>query len=395
MKNFINRRSLLKSSLMTISGLALAPHISMGAFAGSSFKVDSKNRLYYSPLLREHFLDERPNVSAMMARLNANENPYGPPESTKKAVMDAVSGGNRYSWKELATLVDKIAKKEGVSTDHIMMGPGSSDLLEKIALVLFMKGGNVVSADPTYMSLIRVAEAVGATWKAIPCKSDWSHDLAAMEKAIDKDTKMVYICNPNNPVGSITAGKDLLDFCSRVSEKVPIFVDEAYLELAEGNGTESMVSLLSKNKNVIIARTFSKIMGMAGLRVGYAVAQPKFLDSIQKITRGGMGISHTSVLGAIASFDDAEFQANTKKMNTECKQYVYDNLTKMNYKYIPSYTNFIIFPIAMNGKDFLTKMTAKGIMVRAFDIQNKSWCRVSMGTMDEMKMFIKALGEVS
>jgi histidinol-phosphate aminotransferase len=216
-----------------------------------------------------------------------------------------------------------------------------------------------------------------------------------MEKAIDKDTKMVYICNPNNPVGSITAGKDLLDFCSRVSEKVPIFIDEAYLELAEGNGTESMVSLLSKNKNVIIARTFSKIMGMAGLRVGYAVAQPKFLDQIQKITRGGMGISHTSVLGAIASFEDTEFQANTKKMNTECKQYVYDNLKKMNYKYIPSYTNFVIFPIAMNGKDFLSKMTAKGIMVRAFDIQNKPWCRVSMGTMDEMKMFIKALEEVS
>jgi histidinol-phosphate aminotransferase len=395
MKNAINRRNLLKSGLMTISGMALAPHLSMGAFPQASVSIDSQNRLYYSPLLREHFLDERPNVSAMMARLNANENPYGPPESTKKAVMDAVTGGNRYSWKELATLVDKIAKKEGVSQNHIMMGPGSSDLLEKVALVLFMKGGNVVSADPTYMSLIKVAESVGATWKAIPCKSDWSHDLDAMEKAIDKDTKMVYICNPNNPVGSITAGKELLDFCSRVSEKVPIFIDEAYLELAEGTGTESMVSLLAQKKNVIIARTFSKIMGMAGLRVGYAVAQPEFLDKIQKITRGGMGISHTSVLGAIASFEDKDFQAMTKKLNTECKAYLYENLTKMNYKYIPSYTNFVIFPINISGKEFLSKMTAKGIMVRAFDIQNKPWCRVSMGTMDEMKLFVKALGEIS
>jgi histidinol-phosphate aminotransferase len=391
----MNRRNLLKSGLMSIGGMALAPHISMGAFSGSSFKVDSQNRLYYSPLLREHFLPERPNMSAMLARLNANENPYGPPESTKKAVMESVAGGNRYSWKELATLVDKIAKKEGVTPEHIMMGPGSSDLLEKVALVLFMKGGNVVSADPTYMSLIRVAEAVGATWKSIPCKSDWSHDLKAMEAAIDKDTKMVYICNPNNPVGSITAGKELLDFCSRVSEKVPIFIDEAYLELAEGTGTESMVSLLSQNKNVIIARTFSKIMGMAGLRVGYAVATPAFLDKIQKITRGGMGISHTSVLGAIASFEDKDFQATTKKLNTECKQYLYENLTKMNYKYIPSYTNFVIFPIVMNGKDFLAKMTAKGIAIRTFDIQNKPWCRVSMGTMDEMRMFVKALGELS
>jgi histidinol-phosphate aminotransferase len=395
MKNFINRRSLLKSSLMTISGLALAPHISMGAFSSSSFKVDTQNRLYYSPLMREHFLDERPNVSAMAARLNANENPYGPPQSTKKAVMDSVTGGNRYSWKELGTLIDKIAAKEGVSPDHIMMGPGSSDLLEKVAMVLFSKGGNVVSADPTYMSLIKVAEATGASWKAIPCKSDWSFDLVAMEKAIDKDTKMVYICNPNNPIGSITSGKELLDFCSRVSEKIPVFVDEAYLELAEGSGTESMVSLLSKKKNVIITRTFSKIMGMAGLRVGYAVALPETLNKIQNGTRGGMGISHTSILGAIASFEDKDFQVMTKKLNTECKEYLYENLTKMNYKYVPSYTNFVIFPIAMNGKDFLTKMTAKGVLVRSFDIQNKTWCRVSMGTMDEMKMFVKTLGEVS
>lgn len=395
MKNTINRRNLLRTGLMSIGGMALAPHLSMGAFSGANYKLDEKNRLYYSPLLREHFLNERPDVTAMMARLNANENPYGPPESTKKAVAEAVSGGNRYSWKELGVLVDKIAKKEGVTANNIMMGPGSSDLLEKVALVLFMNGGNIVSADPTYMSLIRVAEAVGATWKAIPCKEDWSHDLAAMETAIDKDTKMVYICNPNNPVGSLTAGKDLLDFCSRVSEKVPIFVDEAYLELVEGNGTESMVSLLAQKKNVIIARTFSKIMGMAGLRVGYAVAQTEFLDKIQKITRGGMGISHTSVLGAMASFDDTEFQAMTKKLNTACKEYLYENLTKMNYKYIPSYTNFVIFPINMGGKEFLSKMTSKGIMVRAFDIQNKPWCRVSMGTMDEMKLFVKALGEIS
>ncbi|PWK26552.1 histidinol-phosphate aminotransferase [Arcicella aurantiaca] len=395
MKNLINRRNLLKSSLMTISGMALAPHISMGAFPEAPVRIDSQNRLYYSPLVREHFLDERPNVSAMLARLNANENPYGPPSSTQKAVAESVMGGNRYSWKELATLVDKLSKKEGVTPNHIMMGPGSSDLLEKVALVLFMKGGNVVSADPTYMSLIKVAESVGATWKAIPCKSDWSHDLPAMEAAIDKDTKMVYICNPNNPVGSITAGKDLLDFCSRVSEKVPVFIDEAYLELAEGTGTESMVSLLAQKKNVIIARTFSKIMGMAGLRVGYAVAQPEFLDKIQKITRGGMGISHTSILGAIASFEDKEFQAMTKKLNTECKEYLYENLKKMNYKYIPSYTNFVIFPINIPGKDFLAKMTAKGVMVRAFDIQNKPWCRVSMGTMEEMKLFVKSLGELS
>ncbi|HEV7347837.1 histidinol-phosphate transaminase [Telluribacter sp.] len=394
MNQKIDRRNLLKSGLLTLGGMVAAPHLSMGAFSNAPLNLDPENRIFRSPMVREYFLDEK-IAPKILAKLNANENPYGPPVSARKAVAASVEGGNRYAWKELTDLMAKIAKKEGVTPDHIMMGPGSSDLLEKVALVLFANGGNVVSADPTYMSLINVAKSTGATWKAIPCKEDWSHDLKAMEAAIDKDTKLVYVCNPNNPVGSVTAGKDLLDFCSRVSEKVPVFVDEAYLELAVGADTESMVSLLTKKKNVIVARTFSKIMGMAGLRVGYIAALPSTLDQIQKITRGGMGIAFTSIAAANASLDDAEFQTSTRKLNHEAKLYLYENLDKMGYKYIPSYTNFVIFPVGIPGKDLLTKMSAKGVGIRAFEIQGKPWCRVSIGTMDEMKLFVSALGQLS
>jgi histidinol-phosphate aminotransferase len=146
---------------------------------------------------------------------------------------------------------------------------------------------------------------------------------------------------------------------------------------------------------VIVARTFSKIMGMAGIRVGYIAAQPAFLETINKITRGGMGISYTSIFAASASLDDKDFQGNTRKLNHEAKTYLYENLDKMGYKYIPSYTNFVLFPISISGKELLTKMTAKGIAVRSFDIQNKPWCRVSIGTMDEMKAFVGALGQLS
>ena len=395
MNQKIDRRNLLKSGLMAIGGMTLAPHLSMGAFSNAPFTLDPENRIFRSPMVREHFLPNDFKAPKIIARLSANENPYGPPMSAQKAVADSVKNGNRYAWKEMYDLVDKIAKKEGVPADHIMMGPGSSDLLEKVAIVLFMNGGNVVSADPCYMSLIKVAESVGATWKAIPCTADWSHDLKAMEAAVDKDTKLVYVCNPNNPTGAITKGQDLLDFCSRVSEKVPVFVDEAYIELAVGADTQSMVSLLTKNKNVIVARTFSKIMGMAGIRVGYMAAQPAFIKQIEKITRGGMGISYTSIFAASASMDDKEFQGNTRKLNHEAKTYLYENLDKMGYKYIPSYTNFVLFPISIPGKELLTKMTAKGIAVRSFDIQDKPWCRVSIGTMDEMKAFVSALGQLS
>jgi histidinol-phosphate aminotransferase len=396
MNQKIDRRNLLKSGLMAIGGMTLAPHLSMGAFSNTPVSLDPENRIYRSPMVREHFLPVDHKAPKIIAKLNSNENPYGPPISAQKAVAESVKNGNRYAWKEMYDLIDKIAKKEGVPADHIMMGPGSSDLLEKVALVTFMKGqGNIVSADPCYMSLISVAKSVGATWKPVPCTADWSHDLKAMEAAIDKDTKLVYVCNPNNPTGAITKGQDLLDFCSRVSEKVPVFVDEAYIELAVGADTQSMVSLLTQKKNVIVARTFSKIMGMAGIRVGYMVALPSYLESINKITRGGMGISYTSIFAASASLDDKEFQGNTRKLNHEAKLYLYENLDKMGYKYIPSYTNFVLFPVSISGKELLTKMSAQGVAIRSFDIQNKPWCRVSLGTMDEMKAFVGALGQLS
>jgi len=392
----MDRRNLLKSGLMAIGGMTLAPHLSMGAFEDAPLSLDPENRIFRSPMVREHFLANDRKAPKIIAKLNSNENPYGPPMSAQKAVADSVKNGNRYAWKEMYDLIDKIAKKEGVPADHIMMGPGSSDLLEKVALVTFMNGkGNIVSADPCYMSLVQVAKSVGATWKPVPCTADWSHDLKAMEAAVDSETKLVYVCNPNNPTGAITKGQDLIDFCSRVSEKVPVFVDEAYIELAVGADTQSMVSLLSQKKNVIVARTFSKIMGMAGIRVGYMVALPSYLATINKITRGGMGISYTSIFAASASLDDNQFQDSTRKMNHEAKLYLYENLDKLGYKYIPSYTNFVLFPITIPGKELLTKMSDKGVAVRSFDILNKPWCRVSIGTMDEMKSFVGALNQLS
>lgn len=389
-----NRRTWLKTGLLTAGGMTLLPHIGFAEMSKAPIPLTKDGNALYSPFFKEFLPTEFPAPEELLAKLNANENPYGPSPKAIEALQGAAHKGNRYAWSELFELVGKIATKEGVTPKNIMMGPGSSDLLEKTAMVLFMDGGNIVSADPSYMSLIRVAEATGATWKGIPLKEDWSHDLKAMEAAIDSETKLVYICNPNNPTGSLTDAKELLDFCSRVSDKVPVFIDEAYLGFLEDGDKQSMVSLINEGKDVIIARTFSKIHGMAGLRVGYVVAQKKTLDKIQEITRGGMGISFPSIYAAMASMDDIEFQNKSRKLNAETRDYVCSFLKKMGYDYVPSYTNFVIFPIEMDGKEFLKKMSSKKVGVRAFKIMDKNWCRVSLGTMDEMKIFTKALSEV-
>lgn len=371
------------------------PYMGLAETPKAPLTLDAEGNAIYSPFFKEYLPKPEDLMPELAAKLNANENPYGPSPMAMEAFKNSVSGGNRYAWKELFQLVDKIADFEKVESKNIMMGPGSSDLLEKTAMVFFKDGGNVVSADPSYMSLIRVAESVGATWKPVPLKEDWSHDLKAMEEAIDDQTKLVYICNPNNPTGSMTDHEELVDFCSRVSEKVPIFVDEAYLWFLEDGAKKSMVSLINQGKNVIIARTFSKIHGMAGLRVGYIVALEETLDRLKKITRGGMGITLPSVYGAIAAMDDADFIDKSRTLNAECREYVYSSLKQLGIdSYVPSSTSFIIFPIQMEGKPFLEQMTELKVGVRAFQFMGQNWCRVSMGTMEEMKTFTSALNKV-
>ncbi|USD26469.1 pyridoxal phosphate-dependent aminotransferase [Flagellimonas marinaquae] len=391
----INRRDWIRKSVLTAGGAMALPYMGLAETPKAPLTLDAEGNAIYSPFFKEYLPKPEDLMPELAAKLNANENPYGPSPMAMEAFKNSVSGGNRYAWKELFQLVDKIADFEKVESKNIMMGPGSSDLLEKTAMVFFKDGGNVVSADPSYMSLIRVAESVGATWKPVPLKEDWSHDLKAMEEAIDDQTKLVYICNPNNPTGSMTDHEELVDFCSRVSKKVPVFVDEAYLWFLEDGAKKSMVSLINQGKNVIIARTFSKIHGMAGLRVGYIVALEETLDRLKKITRGGMGITLPSVYGAIAAMDDADFIDKSRTLNAECREYVYSSLKQLGIdSYVPSSTSFIIFPIQMEGKPFLEQMTELKVGVRAFQFMDQNWCRVSMGTMEEMKTFTSALNKV-
>lgn len=367
---------------MPVSGYCETPR--------SPVRISSKGEALYSPFFRE-YLTEAPMAAPLAAKLNANENPYGPSAKAQEALRAAAGNGNRYAWRELIGLMEEIAELEGVKPENIIMGPGSSDLLEKTAMVLFQKGGNVVSADPSYMSLIQVAKACGAEWKPVPLKPDWSHDLDAMEAAIDGQTRLVYICNPNNPTGTLTPANALLDFCARVSEQVPVFVDEAYLGFLEPEARKSMVSLVTQGKNVIVARTFSKIHGLAGLRVGYAVAPEETLDRINAITRGGMGLTCTSIAAARASMADTAFLQECRGLNTSVRNYVFEGLQELGHDPVPSFTSFMIFPIALEGKDFLDKMTALQVGVRAFHFMDRNWCRVSMGTKEEMSLFLGAV----
>ncbi|HLW20095.1 MAG TPA: aminotransferase class I/II-fold pyridoxal phosphate-dependent enzyme [Cyclobacteriaceae bacterium] len=383
----INRRNWIKSSILAAGGITFSSSL---AIAGKKeAKVIGQSILWErNPLYTE-------NAPLLRARLLANENPYGPAKKVVTAIAEAVPLGNRYAHEDAATLIKMIAEKEGVTPEHIMLGPGSTDLLEKTAIVRFLNGGNIVSADPSYMSLINTARSVGATWKPVPLNSDYSHDLKAMAKAVDSDTKLVYVCNPNNPTGSITSADQLRAFCSDISAKTPVFVDEAYLEFMDNPEENTMVGLVAEGKDIIVARTFSKVHGMAGLRIGYMVATPERIKSITSMVRGTMGLCVTSLRGAIASMKEEQFIADCRSWNKECRDYVSEGLTELGYSFIPSSTSFVIFPIKMEGDVFLKSMFAEGVGIRVFEIDNKPWCRVSMGTMPEMEIFMETFKKVT
>jgi histidinol-phosphate aminotransferase len=388
-----SRREWLKKGTLSLGALALVPN---EIWSSNVLKAQSEDRtfLYNSNNYFNEFTPPIIKKEEALTILRANENPYGPPPKSAKAFQKEVFTGNRYSWKTLTDLKEKIAENEGINPDQILMGPGSSDLLEKVAMVFFQNGGNVVSADPSYMSLIVVTKSVGGSWKSYKLLEDSQHDLDAMEDGIDDDTKLVYICNPNNPTGSITEAKKLEDFCRRVSKKVPVFVDEAYIELSKNGIKDSMNKLVVEGENVIVARTFSKIHGMAGLRIGYIIGKKETLDIISEVTRGGMGITGPSIAAARTSLDNEDFLIDCKTKITAAKEYTMAYLQENKYAYLPSETNFIIFEIPMEGKEFLKKIYGKNVAVRAFKFWDKNWCRVSIGTMNEMKTFTKAITEI-
>lgn len=383
-----SRRTWLRRAALTGAGLAALPTLGKAATRPA---IPTSFREYLPQLEWERQLAGLPELKA---RMLANENPYGPSPMTIKAIAESAGAGNRYQHQAAAELKTMVAAYEGVPEDHIMLTPGSSDVLEKVAITYFKNSGNVVSADPAYMSLIKVTMGMGGEWNKVKLTDDWAHDLPGMKAAVNDDTKLVYICNPNNPTGTLTDNDELKSFCRDVADTAPVFVDEAYLEFLPDYKSKTMVPLIKEGKNVIVARTFSKIHGMAGLRVGYAVALPETLENVYKITRGNMGLCKTSLEGAKASMADTTFQENSRKQTAAFREQVYAGLDGMGMEYVPSVTSFVLFPIDIAGPAYLEQMFERGIGVRAFDVHGKDYCRVSVGKPEEVDMFLTALREV-
>jgi histidinol-phosphate aminotransferase len=386
MKTSLTRRQALKAGTLAAS----AAFVNLPSlFARSS----SYNAEFVSMTDDERAFYYFEGQEGVKARLFANENPFGPSEKAIAAITNSLKDSYMYPFDERAELQRKIAAYEGVSEDHILLGAGSTQLLMAAGVAFGMKGGEIVISHPTFDSLPKYAEGVGGKLVKIDVDNGLKQQLGKMADAVNSKTSLVYCVNPMNPTGTQVSGKEMRDFCNSVSDKAPVFVDEAYIDYHPEGLKASTISCVQQGKNVIVCKTFSKVHGFAGLRVGYCVAKPD-LAKIKPFSTGGFDLSRPAVLAAMASVDDEAFLKLSVQKTEESKQILYKGLNEVGAKVIPSFTNFAMFPIDMIGSTFLSRMKEKGVLVRSWNFKNQTWCRVSIGRKDEMEAFNKALAQV-
>jgi histidinol-phosphate aminotransferase len=389
MKNLMNRRNWLKSGALLAGSVSLLP-TGLTALAASP-------ALPLAPLPPANTLTDEEVLRAapvqLRARLSANENPFGPSDKAKQAITESLANCYQYPM-QAKDLIQKIAEYEGLTPEHIMLDAGSSPLLLAAAMH-FGQQGAIITGDPSYADLTRKAEKFKAPIVAVPLTADYKLDLAAMEKKIDSRTALVYLCNPNNPTGTVLDTAKLKAFTARVSKKTPVFIDEAYIDYLPDPRGASLMDAVKQGQNVMVARTFSKLYGFAGLRVGYLVAQPALIKMLSQYAVGPMSISAPAIHAAMASYQDQAYMQDALKKTLASKQFLYDTLKREGYEYIPSVTNFVMFPIKMDGKRFVEEMGKRGISIRNWEFNNQHWCRVSIGRMDEMQAFAEAFTQVS
>ncbi len=321
--------------------------------------------------------------------LSYNENPYGPSKNVRNAMQKAFDNGHRYPFAFVQELLDSIAKKEGVSKEHIVLTGGSTEGLKATGLTFSLNGGEIIAADPTYQSMLHYAEGFGAYVHRVAVNDKLEHDLEAMDRRITSKTRLVFICNPNNPTGTIIEKNLLKDFCHSVSKKTIVFSDEAYYDFITEPDYPSMVELVKENANVVVSKTFSKVYGLAGLRIGYLIARP---DIASRIRKNVMAMTNVLAIAAAkeALKDDAFYKFSIAK-NLECKKHIYSILDSLQLPYISSHTNFVFFKSGRPIQTLNQQMLQQNVQIGRPFPPMLNWARISTGKVEDVQLFCKAL----
>ena len=330
---------------------------------------------------------------AKIIKLASNENPLGASPKALQAIRDELGELTRYPDGNGFELKKRLAERCGVQSDQVTLGNGSNDILELVARAYLAPGLNAVFSEFAFAVYPIVTQATGATAHVVPAK-EWGHDLPAMLAAIDSDTRVVFIANPNNPTGTWFGPDALSRFLATVPEHVLVVLDEAYIEYAHGGELPDGLDYLAEHPNLLVSRTFSKAYGLASLRVGYSLSSPAVADVLNRV-RQPFNVNSFALAAACAALDDVDYVTKSRQLNQVGMEQLEGGLDLLGLTWIPSRGNFLAIDMGRDAAPVYQALLREGVIVRpvaGYGMPNH--LRVSVGLLEENTRFLEALARV-
>jgi histidinol-phosphate aminotransferase len=326
-------------------------------------------------------------------KLASNENPLPPSERVQKALAAALADLNRYPDGSGFYLRQALAKKHGLTPDHVVLGNGSNELIELLVRAFLRPGDEAVVPHPSFVVYPMIVQAAGGIRVMVMLK-DYKLDLEAMARAITPMTKLVFIANPNNPTATMVTADEVEAFMHKVPERTIVVFDEAYVEFALGPDFPDSLAYVKQGRKVVVLRTFSKAASLAGLRVGYGIADPDAISLMNRI-RQPFNVNSLAQAAALAALEDESHILECVRMIEAGRHYLYDEFKALGLKYVPARANFILVDVGRSAADIYQKLLLQGVIVRPMtSFGMESALRVTVGTPEENRRLIKALKTV-
>ena len=344
-----------------------------------------------SEVAREFGLD-----SEKIVKLASNENPLGMPSSAKQAVQRVLDETGRYPDANGFELKQALSERYDVPQNWITLGNGSNDIIDLAARTFVQKGQSIIFSEYSFLVYALGAKATGAKGIQVP-SVDFGHDLMAMLKAVRDDTRLIFIANPNNPTGTFLQPADIEAFLDKVPSNIVVVMDEAYNEYLDSAIQYDSTAWVKKYPNLLVSRTFSKAYGLAGLRVGFGLAQPELTDLLNRV-RQPFNVNALAQAAAVAALNDKAFLEESARINADGYRYLTEAFDEMGLEYVPSHGNFVLVKVGDDdgaGSRINLELLKKGIIVRPVNAYGlPKWLRISIGLPEENRAFVKALKEI-
>lgn len=326
----------------------------------------------------------------VVIKLASNENPYGCSPLAKQAMQEAFEDMAIYPDGNATVLKNAVAQQLQVSSDQLLFGSGSDEIITMLSQVFINPGDEVISCQPSFPRYKSSVQLMDGHYIEVPAINH-TFDVKGIVDAITDKTKMIFIANPNNPTGTIISAEEQQYLLDNVPPHIVIILDEAYYEYAKGGTYPNSIPLLNQYENIIILRTFSKAYGLASLRVGYAVSNANLISYLNRV-RGPFNVNSLAQVAAIAALDDQEFIEKTVSLNKEVKEYTYKECERLNIPHVKSHTNFVMMKLPDTGESFFIALQKKGIIIRPLGATN--FVRVTLGTKEQMVKFFAEIQEL-